>query len=127
MVEADELCDRVAIINEGKVLACDKPSRLKRELQKDSIFRIESSPMNGVTIEDFRSIPGVREFTSEELDGHNALEFILQEESVLGSVINKMTSNNIQIINLEKREPTLEDVFVSLTGKRLEEGAPADE
>ncbi|NIW50382.1 MAG: ATP-binding cassette domain-containing protein [Gammaproteobacteria bacterium] len=127
MVEADELCDRVAIINEGKVLACDKPSRLKRELQKDSIFRIESSPMNGVTIEDFRSIPGVREFTSEELDGHNVLEFILQEESVLGSVINKMTSNNIQIINLEKREPTLEDVFVSLTGKRLEEGAPADE
>ena len=40
MVEAEELCDRVAIINKGRVLACDTPANLKRELQRDAIFEI---------------------------------------------------------------------------------------
>ncbi len=48
MVEADELCDRVAIINQGRVLACDTPAALKRRLQQDAIFRIEVSPLNGI-------------------------------------------------------------------------------
>ena len=41
MVEADELCNRVAIINKGLVLACDSPAALKRQLRKDSIFNFE--------------------------------------------------------------------------------------
>lgn len=122
MVEADQLCDRVAIINEGKVLACDRPARLKKELQRDAIFRIEVSPLNGTGIENFSEINGVQKVTKEDLDGHDLLEFILKEEDVLGKIINTMTSNDIHILNLEKREPTLEDVFVSLTGKRLEDG-----
>ena len=127
MVEADELCDRVAIINEGKVLACDTPTNLKHDLQKDAIFRIKVSPLNGFRVEEFHQIAGVRKATSEEFDGHCVLEFILQEEGVLGGVINQMTSHDIAILNLEKREPTLEDVFVSLTGKRLETGDASDE
>ena len=47
MVEADELCDRVAIINQGRVLACDTPANLKRNLQQDAIFHLEVSPFNG--------------------------------------------------------------------------------
>ena len=45
MVEADELCDRVAIINKGHVLACDTPAALKRRLQQEAIFRMEVSPL----------------------------------------------------------------------------------
>jgi ABC-2 type transport system ATP-binding protein len=47
MVEAEELCDRVAIINKGRVLACDTPANLKRNLQRDAIFEIETSPLTG--------------------------------------------------------------------------------
>src|SRR5262245_38987000 len=47
MVEAEELCDRVAIINKGRVLACDTPANLKRELQRDAIFEIEISRDGG--------------------------------------------------------------------------------
>ncbi len=43
MVEADELCDRVAIINQGRVLACDTPTNLKHSLQREPIFRLEVS------------------------------------------------------------------------------------
>ena len=122
MVEADELCDRVAIINDGKVLACDTPKRLKRELQKEAIFRIEVSPLDGLGTDEFSVISGLKNVTIDPFDGGSVLEFILAEENVLGAVVNKLTSNDIRILNLQKREPTLEDVFVNLTGKRLEEG-----
>lgn len=126
MVEADELCDRVAIINKGKVLACDRPSVLKKDLQKDAIFRIKVNQMNGTGLDVFSSIAGVRKVTLDEQDGHELMEFILQEEDVLGQIINRMNEHDIHILNLEKREPTLEDVFVSLTGKRLEGGDDGD-
>ncbi|TAK14014.1 MAG: ATP-binding cassette domain-containing protein [Anaerolineae bacterium] len=121
MVEADELCDRVAIINHGRVLACDTPARLKHNLQKDAIFQVEVSPLNGKGTSIFESLGGVNKVTHEAHDGHSTLEFILAEEDVLTSVMNAMTSENIHILNLRKREPTLEDVFVNLTGKSMAE------
>src|SRR5574341_930304 len=51
MVEADELCDRVAIINQGRVLACDTPAALKQRLQKDALFEITVASMNGLNPE----------------------------------------------------------------------------
>ena len=47
MAEADELCDRVAIINGGRVLACDTPAALKRRLQREPIFHLETTPLDG--------------------------------------------------------------------------------
>ncbi len=121
MVEADELCDRVAIINKGRVLACDKPATLKRRLQADAIYRLEVSPLNGLSVERFESLAGVRNVVHSIQDGFNILEFILAQDDVLGSVVNTMTSENIHILNLQKREPTLEDVFVDLVGRSMEE------
>src|SRR5690606_25681223 len=48
MVEADELCDRVAIINQGKVLACDTPSNLKKTLQKEAVFHFNLNAPDGL-------------------------------------------------------------------------------
>lgn len=121
MVEADELCDRVAIINKGKVLACDTPATLKHRLQKEAIFRIEVSPLNGLGIAQFRDLQGVRKVTHQPLDGFAVLEFILAQDDVLGAVVNLMTANDVHILNLQKREPTLEDVFVDLVGRSMDE------
>lgn len=119
MVEADELCDRVAIINQGRVLACDTPENLKHRLQREAIFRIEVSPLNGVGLEQFETLPGVRKVINQPHDGLSVLEFILEEEPVLGTVINTMTAGGVRILNLQKREPTLEDVFVDLVGRSM--------
>jgi len=120
MVEADELCDRVAIINRGHVLACDTPTNLKHALQKEANFRIETTALNSTPISSFESLPGVNKVVHHsEADGA-ALEFILANEDVLGAVINTMTAANIHIRNLQKREPTLEDVFVQLVGHSME-------
>ncbi|HEY5573180.1 MAG TPA: ABC transporter ATP-binding protein [Anaerolineales bacterium] len=121
MVEADELCDRAAIINQGKVLACDTPANLKHTLQRDAIFRLEVSPMNGLGMDVFETMPGVKQVVHHAKDGGSLLEFILEEEPVLGSVVTALTSENIRILNLQKREPTLEDVFVDLVGRSMEE------
>lgn len=121
MMEADELCDRVAVINKGKVLACDTPAALKRSLRQDSIFRLEVTPLNGHGGDSLKQIPGVRNYLEQEMEGGAELTFILKEESVLASVINHLSENDVHLKNLEKREPTLEDVFVDLVGKSMEE------
>jgi len=126
MVEADELCDRVAIINQGRVLACDTPATLKHRLQGEAIFRLEVSPLNGLGVERFEALPGVRKVVHRPQDGFSVLEFILAQDDVLGAVVNTMTSANMHILNLQKREPTLEDVFVDLVGRSMEEVEKGD-
>jgi ABC-2 type transport system ATP-binding protein len=119
MVEADELCDRVAIINQGRVLACDSPAVLKQRLQKDAIFEIETSALNGLTAQTIEDLPEVRKATATEHDGGATLNLILVEEAALAHVINVFTQKNIRILRLSKREPTLEDVFVDLVGRSM--------
>jgi ABC-2 type transport system ATP-binding protein len=122
MVEADELCDRVAIINQGRVLACDTPSNLKHQLQQEAIFHLEVSPFNGgLNVDQFEALPGVCAVTHRPQDGFEALDLILDEEQALTGVINTLNSANIRLLNLQKTEPTLEDVFVRLVGQSMEE------
>src|SRR5512134_1215718 len=91
MVEAEELCDRVAIINKGRVLACDTPSALKRNLQRDAIFEIETSRLNGLTRPTIENLSEVRKAVLTEIEGGAKLEIALVEESALASVINMLT------------------------------------
>lgn len=121
MVEAEELCDRVAIINQGRLLACDTPDHLKRSLQSEAIFRVEVSPLNGLKTETLQTLNGVQKASHEAKDGFSILELILDDDDALGIVVNTLTKNNIHILNLQKRETSLEDVFVNLVGKRMEE------
>ncbi len=121
LVEADELCDRVAIINQGRVLTCDKPSTLKQRLQKDALFVIQTSPLNGLQAERLSAQPGVRKVTSLETDGGASLDLILKEEAALAGVMSVLTAAGVKILRLSKHEPTLEDVFVDLVGHSIEE------
>jgi ABC-2 type transport system ATP-binding protein len=122
MVEADELCDRVAIINQGRVLACDSPANLKRNLQQDVIYHLELSPFNGnLNSGAFETLTGVINVVHSPQDGFEALDLILQEESALANVIATLNSANIRLLNLKKNEPSLEDVFVKLVGQSMEE------
>jgi ABC-2 type transport system ATP-binding protein len=121
MVEAEELCDRVAIINKGRVLACDTPANLKRNLQRDAIFEIETSPLNGFSDKIFGDQPQVKKAALTETESGAKLELILKEEAAVASVINIITQKNIKIMRLSKREPTLEDVFMELVGQRMED------
>ncbi len=123
MAEADELCDRLAIIDKGKVLVCDTPENLKRSLQTDAIFNLKIAPLgprpkNGNMIE---SVPGVRSVNAADVNGHTELNLTLQGEDALPNVLAHLTERGSSLLALEKREPSLEDVFMKLVGRRLDE------
>jgi ABC-2 type transport system ATP-binding protein len=121
MAEADELCDRVAIINAGRVLACDSPANLKRRLQRDAIFQLDISPLRNGALAVFDGLPGVRQVVHTPLDGRSELQLILEADDALSGVISTLTQHDATLLNLQKREPTLEDVFVDLVGKSMAE------
>lgn len=129
MVEADELCDRVAIINHGHVLACDSPAALKRQLQSDAMFEIEVSALNGMPISTLEKVSGVRKALRHDAGNVSILQFILSEDGALAGVINILSGAGVKIVRLDKHEPILEDVFVNLVGHSMdevEEEAPND-
>ncbi len=119
MAEADELCDRIAIINQGKILACDTPANLKKKLQSASIFKLQTTPLE--RFESFSNLPGVSNFSGQCHNGHTELSFILDNENALINFLGAVQQHGAHLLSLEKREPTLEDVFVHLVGKRLSE------
>ncbi|MGB2698697.1 MAG: ATP-binding cassette domain-containing protein [Candidatus Zixiibacteriota bacterium] len=121
MAEADELCDRLAIIDQGQVLACDSPTNLKKSLQKETLFHIEVNLMLN-NLDKFNQIPGVKSFAYEHKShlGRTLLKFILDDDSVISDISQALSQNGSKIISLSKMEPTLEDVFISLVGKGLE-------
>jgi ABC-2 type transport system ATP-binding protein len=121
MAEAEELCDRVAIINQGRVLACDTPASLKHRLQREAIYHLEVSQVENHYSEHLKAIQGIRKFLLRPRDGYAVLELILDQDETLAAVVNALTENKVRIINLQKREPTLEDVFVDLVGKSMED------
>ncbi len=121
MMEADELCDRVAIINQGRVLACDTPGALKRTLRRDALFELETSAANGLTAADLEALPDVHRATLTPTVEGAQLCLTLQDESALANVIQALTARQVRILRLSKREPTLEDVFVELVGRRMED------
>jgi ABC-2 type transport system ATP-binding protein len=122
MAEADELCDRIAIIDNGKVLACDSPLNLKKSLKKDAVFHIEVS-LTLNDLDEFKNIPGVKNFAYEHKThtGRTELKFILENDSYISKVTEVISHNGSKILSLSKAEPSLEDVFVSLCGKGLED------
>lgn len=121
MAEADELCDRVAIINGGRVLACDTPANLKRRLQRDAIFHLDTSPLRNGALGAFDQLAGVRKVVHTPRDGTSELQLILEADEVLGNVITTLGQHGAHLLNLQKREPTLEDVFVDLVGLSMAE------
>jgi ABC-2 type transport system ATP-binding protein len=127
MLEADELCDRVAIINGGRVLACDTPAKLKQRLQRNAIFRLETTPLDGLGSAVFASVLGVRDVAQTEGQGRSMIELVLEEEHVLGAVLAAMEAKRIGLLSLTKHQPTLEDVFVDLVGRSIEEVEVTDE
>jgi len=121
MAEADELCDRLAIIDKGKLMALDTPENLKHRLQQDAIFNLKIEPLGKRPKNDslIEALPGVRNVAVEHVNGHTELNLILAAEDALPAVLSHLTERGSNLIALEKREPTLEDVFMQLVGRSL--------
>ncbi len=119
MAEADELCDRLAIIDQGKLLACDTPANLKRKVQEHPIFELSLAPGTDQTA-DVAKLPGVRQATRAETPTHVNLKVILDGDAAIGGVVQAVIAGGGHIQTLKKVEPTLEDAFIELVGHGID-------
>src|SRR5438445_9934321 len=72
MAEADEMCDRIAIIDKGKILACDTPENLKRMIHTQTTFRLEVDPLQDTST--FQRMDGVVNFSLRDGASKNRTE-----------------------------------------------------
>ena len=123
MAEADELCDRLAIIDHGRVLACDTPAALKRRVQQHRLFELTVGP-GADPLPDLGRLPGVAQATRTDTPTTAELRVSLDDESAVGGVVQAVVQSGARILTLNKVEPTLEDVFVQLVGRKLDADEP---
>jgi ABC-2 type transport system ATP-binding protein len=117
MEEADELCDRVAIMDHGKILALDTPAELKRSTGADTIVTVKAAGELAVLAQ--RLSEAIAEVTqTRSIDGGVELH-VREAERLLPRVVNAAESAGFELADLSVAEPSLETVFISLTGKEL--------
>jgi ABC-2 type transport system ATP-binding protein len=119
MHEAEELCDRVAIIHKGRIVVCDAPSALRRRAAGGSYFILTTAPLDG--IEWLTQVPGVQRADAREGEGHTELRLTLADDGVIAGVVTALAGRQRRILSLQKIEPSLEEVFVQTVGRRLED------
>ena len=109
--EADLLCDRVAIMNYGKIMAIDRPEMLKSVIKKTSSVEVAFKNLVEEKVFNFKEIIEVKKMGDKfQLYGNKMEDIIL-------FLINHSQKTNNEIISLKILEPSLEDIFVKLTQK----------
>jgi ABC-2 type transport system ATP-binding protein len=132
MAEADELCDRIAIVDHGRILALGTPDELKKRVQRESVFRLELDRLDGGPAA-LKRLPGVvsAATASAEGDGRERqtveVNLVLHDDTVLGGVVGALAGIGSHILALRKSEPSLEDVFVELVGRGFDEESSGEE
>jgi len=120
MAEAELLCDRVAIIDRGRVLACDSTPALRRHVQGGQHVELElrggdgAEPVFGTDIQAVWGAPHPERAT-------RTLKFRLPTERPLVDVLRRLESQGFQVDGVATRETTLEDVFIAIVGRGLED------
>ena len=117
MEEADHLCGRVAIMDHGKILALDTPDALKQSIGADTIVTVKAGGDTGALAE--RLDGEIAEVTrTRVIDGGVELH-VKDAERLVPRVVNAAESGGFDIADLSVAKPSLETVFISLTGKEL--------
>ena len=115
MEEAEFLCDRVAIMDQGRIVTLDTPTNLVRSLPVP--YEVKASTLNGFSSNGLADLDCV----TEALDDHNG-GFRLRSSdaaSTMPALMQWVSQNDVQLTHLEVTPANLEDVFLSLTGRAL--------
>jgi len=120
MAEADELCDRVGIIHEGRIVACDKPSSLKAMVRDRTVFQFNVAGSGDY--ERLKAVKGVvgLSWTHHIESDTSTLKVVLSDQAVASDIESALRASGSRILSVTTPEPTLEDVFIHLVGKGLE-------
>jgi ABC-2 type transport system ATP-binding protein len=113
MFEADALCDRIAVISKGEIVAEGTPGDLKRGVEQGSVVEVEVYGVADATIERVRQLEGVVAVSVEEREQAQVLVVQTRADTELTSTILGHLDGG-QVGRISRREPTLEDAYVAL-------------
>ena len=119
MEEADQLCDRVAIIDKGRVVALDTPEGLKRSVGANAVVKVTAEG----DLEALAALLGtaITGATEARVVSGSVLLGVQGTHGVLPAVVQTAEQHGFAVTDLSVSETTLETVFISLTGKDLRE------
>jgi len=121
MEEAEALCDQVAVIDHGKVLAFGTQEQLKENAAADTIVTVgfdADLPSDFAERAGISALPGV---TRVEADGDQLRVFSREPEGLLGQLVSAATAEGLHIRDASEQKPSLETVFLTLTGREYRE------
>ncbi len=118
--EVSAVCERVVIIDKGKIKAIDTPWNLAHSMDRHCVYSLKIQGDKDKTYDLLKGINGVRQvYGVTELDTRtNQFKIDVSEEKVRKSVIKKLVESEFELVEFSEEKTSLEDVFVSLTGKK---------
>jgi ABC-2 type transport system ATP-binding protein len=117
MFEADALCDRIAVINHGRIVALDTPGGLKSRVQDMNVVEVETFGMPEATLKSLQALPFVDALSVEEFEQRQML--LIQTSRGAEAVPDVLAAlNGLKVGRVIVREPTLEDAYVRLVGEK---------
>jgi ABC-2 type transport system ATP-binding protein len=122
MEEADQLSDRIGIIDQGKIIALDTPAALKARINQKDAVKLEVAGWKPELLPRVESIQGVETVTARSLGVDSLWEVNFQTPNsrmVLPALVDRINTNGTHLVNLNIVQPSLEDVFIQMTGKAL--------
>lgn len=122
MEEADQLSDRIGIIDQGKIIALDTPAGLKQRIEQREVVHMEVSGWHNEIQARLLNLPQVSNLIAKNAGSDSLYTISLQtsnSRAILPDLIQMINQNGTQLVNLNIVRPTLEDVFIHLTGKAL--------
>lgn len=122
MEEADQLSDRIGIIDQGNIIALDTPQALKERINQKEIIHLEIAGWHPELAGVLQRLPDVDNLVTRVLDAKSTVEVNLHAASsraILPGLIDCVNQNGTRLVNLNIVKPSLEDVFINLTGKAL--------
>jgi ABC-2 type transport system ATP-binding protein len=108
--EAEEMCDRIAIIDQGRIVACDSTANLLSSVDSKTLVVSLSEPLAALP-------PGLAERGMELAAPARLVVRYRPSETRLGDLLNLMDQNGVRIADLSTEETDLEDIFLQLTGE----------
>jgi ABC-2 type transport system ATP-binding protein len=122
MVDADLLCDRIAIIDHGKIIALDTSTNLKKTISgaDTMIIKLEIANLTPDIITSIRALKCVDAATQEN---STRLRIIVHGEEAFDSIIDVVRKKDGKITSMENLQPSLEDVFLHMTGHEVRDSA----
>jgi ABC-2 type transport system ATP-binding protein len=122
MEEADQLSDRIGIIDQGKIIALDTPAGLKQRIDQHEVVRMEISGWHTEMSALLEALPNTSNLIAKNMGSDSLYEISLQtanSRAILPGLIQTINQNGTHLVNMNIVRPTLEDVFIHLTGKAL--------